>query len=139
MENKTSLDEVLKSQKTLYFIEAVASDSDKVKITAIGSNQSLILHKRVIKSVNDSGESVISGGRKLRLVSILFENELLTEVFDQLSNTDHQSTSDSIALAFPPSPLQSSFDRNMAYFFAKLAYTFGEARWGSFYTPEPQR
>jgi len=26
----------------------------------------------------------------------------------------------------------------MAYFFAKLAYTFGEERWGPIYLPEPQ-
>lgn len=129
---------MLKSQETLYSIEAVASDSDKVKITAVGSYQSLILHKRVIESVRDSGESVVSGGRKLKIVSILFVDELLTEIFDQLSNANPESTPDSIALAFPPSPLRSRFDRNMAYFFARLAYTFGEKRWGPLPTEEPK-
>jgi hypothetical protein len=137
MDKKISLDDLLNDQESLYAIEAVAGESDNVRITVLGSYQSLVLSKRVIKSVAESGESIVSNGRKIKLVSILFADELLTEIFGQLKDTSQENIPESLALAFPPSPLRSGFDRRMALFFAKLAYTFGGGAFGPLPTEPP--
>lgn len=131
VDKKISLDDLLNDQESLYAIEAVAGESDKVRITVLGSYQGLVLSKRVVKSVAESGESVIStNGRKIKLVSILFADELLTGIFDQLKDTNPENIPESLALVFPPSPLRSRFDRAMALHFAKLAYYFGGGAFG---------
>jgi hypothetical protein len=138
VEKKISLDDLLNDQESLYGIEAVAGESDKVRITVLGSYQSLVLSKRVIKSVAESGESIVStNGRKIKLVSILFADDLITEIFDQLKDTNPENIPESFALAFPPSPLQSGFDIAMALHFAKLAYYFGGGAFGRFPSQPP--
>ena len=85
----------------------------------LGSGQSLVLSKRVVKSVAESGESIVSNGRKIKLVSILFADELLTEIFGQLNDTSPEDVPESIALAFPPSPLRGRLDRSYGATFCK--------------------